>query len=132
MPRCTRTDSSNVERSVEGIALEMANSNNCNYFMNLRTGRRIKGNVFGRKNVLFLNKSKVRLKAINDEIDTNMRKVVQTEGRSTVLVLRITDRNGDQPSKTARELSDDIFGTDGDVLNLVRLTMQNFYFKSIQ
>ena len=40
-------------------------------------------------------------------------------GTKSVVIIRVTSADG-QPTKTAAELSDDILGTSGDVLNLVR------------
>lgn len=47
------------------------------------------------------------------------RRLAPTTGTSTVLVVRVRDPSGAQPSKTAAQLSDDIFGTNGDPHNLV-------------
>jgi hypothetical protein len=50
----------------------------------------------------------------------NQRGLYVKEGNPTVLVVRVSDLYGDAPSQNANKLSDDIFGTDGDVANLVR------------
>lgn len=53
------------------------------------------------------------------EGDSSERRLVQNEGNSSVLVIRVTDETGAAPTKTAAELSDDIFGTSGDKHNFV-------------
>jgi hypothetical protein len=42
----------------------------------------------------------------------------QFEGTSSAVVIRVTSGDGFSPTKTAAELSDDIFGTNGDLMNL--------------
>jgi hypothetical protein len=43
----------------------------------------------------------------------------QFQGTSSTVVIRVTSGDGLSPTKSAAELSDDIFGTDGDLMNLV-------------
>ena len=47
------------------------------------------------------------------------RELAQLQGTNTVLMIRVVDPTGDAPTKTLEELSDDILGTSGDVMNLV-------------
>jgi hypothetical protein len=45
------------------------------------------------------------------------RKLAQLQGTSTVLVIHVTDTNGDTPPQTATGLASDVFS---DAINLVR------------
>jgi hypothetical protein len=47
------------------------------------------------------------------------RELYRKEGSPTILVVRVIDNTGDAPTKLAGELSDKIFGTHGDPVNLV-------------
>jgi hypothetical protein len=47
------------------------------------------------------------------------RELYKKEGSPTILVVRVIDNTGDAPTKSASELSDEIFGTHGDPVNLV-------------
>jgi len=51
--------------------------------------------------------------------NVNRRSLVQNEGTSTLLVIRVIDAKGAAPTLSAKELSDDIFGTHEDPYNLV-------------
>ena len=49
------------------------------------------------------------------------RMLSEIEGTRSVLVIRVSDNFGDAPTKTAAQLSSDIFGSHDDSLNLVSI-----------
>lgn len=54
-----------------------------------------------------------------DSFSYHQRSLVQKMGTSSVLAVRVSDKFGESPTRSATEISDDIFGTHGDPYNLV-------------
>ena len=121
--RCIDEDDNDNVYPIKGITNDFMKKNNARSGRTnlwISKARKIKGNARKRNKLIVRKKSKFRFKNKNSEGDGDRRELVQNEGTSTVLVVRVIDQVGDAPSKSSAELSDDIFGTDGDVLNLVR------------
>lgn len=50
----------------------------------------------------------------------------KTHGRVSLLIVRVTDGNGVEPGLSATEISDLVFGTNGDIVNLVSARGKSF------
>ena len=68
------------------------------------------------------------IEILDDVDDTSSKAAVGTskqfQGTSPTVVIRVKSGDGLSPTKTAAQLSDDIFGTNGDVMNLVSTVLQ--------
>ena len=78
---------------------------------------------------LSLVKSRRKMQVLNDKLVENQArntgKINKFIGDRTVAVIRVSS-NDDSPTRDASQLSDDIFGIDGDVYNLVSFFLNSF------